>query len=192
MPPDHRQPNHTTPDHDTVSHDTLSFEKTNGTIVKAGNEAGDMMGELHVYINSRRQHYLLPAQQADTLCNITVAVCVFIDSVRRVLQSADTAGTGEHVAEKLLIGTATGKRLTGIISGAYAYIRYYWAHYGDRELLDSIWKSAGVVQADDHWLKRFEGMPTVGAITVLNLFKSECTLATVEVLNEIFDHVKPH
>lgn len=99
----------------------------------------------------------------------------YVDSAHDLLQAKDTSGVNLHVADALLVHTPLGDTIRSAMLDLMSRCRGYITDRQKLDSLDKIFDNCKTVLAPDYWYREdFNGTPTVAALTILAVLRSDC------------------
>ena len=168
-----------------------AFHTVDKSLEESNAKLDNSVEKLYATISSKRQNNPQLALTADTIYFVTNGANNLIDSLKLVMEAADTSGTDITLAAKLLIQTKTGRDLGEAFNKVYYYASSYVIDIPEKQKLDSVLHSFKQIQDDVTWTsKYFENTPTIAAATILTKFKNDCTNAGIIVLSDIEERIK--
>jgi len=163
-----------------------SFETVKKSLEKSSDFINNSIEKMYEKINTNRNKHPELAVKADSIFLAYKNVADLTDSLKNVLETNDSTGTNTVIPAKIINDKNTSDELKkSLFTVMYATESYTISK--DRKMsLDSSLLNIRQIQEDNTVLKKyFTKTPTVGAVTILTMFKNECTNASEIVLGEI-------
>ena len=140
-------------------------------------------------IQSQKNRYPELAAHADSIIFVEENAFKFIDSLKEELKQQDPSGEKLDVGKTIIIDSKKsvelGNRLLSVYSSCTTRLDKL-----DRKMADALFSIAEEIKTDKNWgLKYFDKIPTIGAITMLNKFRNECSTLVMFSLKGIEDKI---
>lgn len=174
---------------DKVSHDILdSFKKVDSSIMSANKLITDRekLEYYHLHILARKDANTSSVATARTIYTSVTRAVSLMETTKQTLLSLDSGGEDTHVAEHLLIGRPLADSLQAALLIVYSRCQSALSDSANKSELDGALHNIQKVLIQPGWQKEyFKGTATVGALTVLSAWQSDCRKAGALVLEGV-------
>jgi len=146
----------------------------------------DSLKLLDVEILAMQQKNPRLALMADSLLLTTNSAIDYIDSLKQMLRTADTAGESTAVAYKIISNNNTGVLLYSYLQQMHSRCIKSLTNQNKATLINNVFEDEMRFSPADVFItKCFSGTPTFAASTILTKFGNDCRKAAIIALADI-------
>jgi hypothetical protein len=128
-------------------------------------------------------------RNADSLYQATQDALALLSRARDLLHTKDPNGENRQLAVKLLVQTPLGDSIRGAITGVASWCHKTQLSQDKKKALDVLLTRLRAIADPNQWTLYFTDTPTVGAITMLSSFESQCRKAAALTLRDVTEEL---
>jgi len=167
-----------------------TYDSVNKSLASSNKEVGHSMQEL--YLSTQQGNGAMALKvAADSVYSLTQTALNLLAHLKLNLHNSDASGENMEMAEKLLVNTEDGQKLTKALIDVYSITSGHVVDKRRQLKLDTIQAMLKKIAGNRMWpANYFRMVPTIAAITFLTKLQNDCELSAVEALSDLRERMK--